>query len=351
MKGNLAPATVNYNRMNQTPTIKRLIVTGGAGYIGSHLVKLASAQGVDVHVVDDLSTGFADAIPTATLHRVAIQDHLKLVTLLAALRPCAVVHFAGSISVGESVVSPLKYYEDNVSNTIILLRAMHAASVKKFVFSSSAAVYGTPTQPRLSESHPLLPINPYGHSKLMIEQVLADCAKADVIDYCALRYFNAAGAFPDASLGERHDPETHLIPLVIRAALNGGTLSVFGDDYDTHDGTCVRDYVHVCDLANAHLAAVTYLQRGGQSRAFNLGTGGGHSIREVIAAVEKETGKQVRIKIEDRRIGDPARLVADATSARVELNWNPTHSEITEIIATAVRWERRELSSTRLLFS
>ena len=330
--------------MKKITSIQRLIVTGGAGYIGSHLVKLAALAGVDVHVVDDLSTGFADAIPAATLHQISIQDDLKIVRLLDELRPCAVVHFAGSISVGKSVQYPLKYYENNVANTVVLLRAMQAASVKRLIFSSSAAVYGTPTQPTLSEEHPLLPINPYGHSKLMIEQVLADSAKADHFEYCALRYFNAAGAFPDASIGERHVPETHLIPLVIRAALSGDMFSVFGDDYDTDDGTCIRDYVHVCDLALAHLAAIDYLQRGGASRALNLGTGRGHSVREVIAAVEKETGKPVKVRIEARRLGDPASLVANAQLARAEFNWHRIQSDLTGIIRTAVRWEQQQSS-------
>lgn len=330
--------------MEKISLIQRLVVTGGAGYIGSHLVKIAAALGIDVHVIDDLSTGFADAVPAATLHRVSIQDELKIARLLDELKPCAVIHFAGSISVGESVQSPLKYYENNVGNTILLLRAMQAASVRKFIFSSSAALYGTPTQPALREDHPLLPINPYGQSKLMIEQVLAASANAGHFDYCALRYFNAAGAFPDASIGERHNPETHLIPLVIRAALSGSTLSVFGDDYDTDDGTCIRDYVHVCDLADAHLAAIDYLQRGGVSRAMNLGTGRGHSIREVIAAVEKETGTQVNIRIEARRPGDPARLVANAQLARAEFNWQPIQSDLTGIIRTAVRWEQQQSS-------
>lgn len=332
--------------MKKTTSIQRLIVTGGAGYIGSHLVKIAAASGVDVHVVDDLSSGFADAIPTATLHQISIQDDLKIIRLFDELRPCAVVHFAGCIGVAESVESPLKHYENNVCNTIHLLRAVQAASVSKFIFSSSAAVYGRPTQPTLSEEHPLRPINPYGQSKLMVEQILADSASASHFDYCALRYFNAAGAFPDASIGERHDPETHLIPLVIRAALSGGTFSVFGDDYDTYDGTCIRDYVHVCDLARAHLAAIDYLQRGGISRALNLGTGRGHSIREVIAAVENETGKQVKVRIEGRRHGDPARLVADAGLARAKINWHPTQSDLTEIVRTAVRWEQKQPTST-----
>ena len=330
--------------MEKISSIQRLVVTGGAGYIGSHLVKIAATLGVDVHVIDDLSTGFADAIPAATLHRVSIQDDLKTAKLLNELKPCAVIHFAGSISVGESVQSPLKYYENNVSNTILLLRAMQAASVRRFIFSSSAAVYGTPTQPTLSEEHSLLPINPYGRSKLMVEQVLADSAKAGHFEYCALRYFNAAGAFPNASIGERHEPETHLIPLVIRAALSGDTFSVFGDDYDTDDGTCIRDYVHVCDLALAHLAAIEYLQRGGASRALNLGTGRGHSVREVIAAVEKETGKQVKVRIEARRHGDPASLVANARLAREEFNWYPMQSDLTGIIRTAVRWEQQQSS-------
>ena len=328
--------------MEKTNSIQRLVVTGGAGYIGSHLVKVAAASGVDVHVVDDLTTGFADAIPAATLHEISIQDEAKITRLLDELQPCAVVHFAGSINVSESVQCPLKYYANNVSNTLLLLRAMQAASAKRFIFSSSAAVYGAPTQPTLSEAHPLLPINPYGRSKLMIEQALADSASAGLIEYCALRYFNAAGAFPDATIGERHDPETHVIPLVIRAALSGGTFDVFGDDYDTYDGTCIRDYVHVCDLAHAHLAAIDYLQRGGVSRALNLGSGRGHSVRDVIVAVEKETGKRVKVRFSERRAGDPAHLVADASLARAELDWYPTQSDLTEIVKTAVRWEHKQ---------
>ncbi len=318
-----------------------VLIVGGAGYIGSHMAKVLSAMGDSVTVLDNLSTGFRDAVPTRV--RLVVSDLSQRTFLHNFFEQNdfdAVMHFASSIDVAESVRDPHKYYQNNVSNTLKLLEAMVANKVRRFVFSSTAAVYGEPQGFPIGEDHALQPINPYGFSKYMVERILADFDRAYGLRYVALRYFNAAGADPDGSLGERHDPETHLIPLLLQVASGKREyLEVFGLDYDTPDGTCIRDYVHVSDICSAHLGALDVLLRGSPSATYNLGNGAGYSVLEVIAAVEQVTGKRLDIREAARRPGDPARLVADASRARRELSWSPRYPGIRQIVEHAWAWE------------
>lgn len=296
----------------------------------------------DHHVVvyDNLSTGHRESVPSGTpfVHG-DIGDAGKLARVFGEHRFDAVMHFCARSLVGESVVDPYAYYENNVGNTISLLDAMRHASVNRLVFSSTAAVFGHPVSDTIDESHPTAPINPYGQSKLMIEQVLSDAAGAYGLRSVALRYFNAAGASACGSIGEAHDPETHLIPNVLKAVLGKGKgLKVFGTDYDTRDGTCVRDYVHVNDLASAHLLAIEYMERNEGAFTFNLGNGEGFTVREVIAAAEKVTGRPVPHEFAERRPGDPAVLVASSRQARDELGWQPSMARMEDILASAWNW-------------
>ena len=319
----------------------RILVTGGAGYIGSHMVKLLAARGDEVTVLDDLSTGHADAVRGARF----VQGELSGSSTLESLqthRIEAVIHFAAASLVGESVADPLKYYTRNVGGTLALVKAMREAGVAKIVFSSTAAVYGEPQRSPIDESHPTLPVNPYGSSKLAIERMLAECCAAYGLRAASLRYFNAAGADPQGELGERHDPETHLIPLVLRAAAQGKPVSVFGDDWPTRDGTCVRDYVHVSDLCDAHVRALEWLSAEGRYDCFNLGNGDGATVLEVIEAARRVTGRKITIHHAPRRQGDPATLVADAAKARRVLGWRPQRAAIETIVADAWRWEQRK---------
>jgi len=320
----------------------RMLVVGGAGYIGSHLVARAREAGQSTVVVDDFSTGYRDALPSGLeVHEGSLGDE-AVIDRACVGGVTSAVHMASFIQVGESVVAPAKYYANNVASTIALLNALCRRDVKRFVFSSSAATYGEPEVAPIPESHPTRPLNPYGRTKLMVEQLLPDYERAYGLKWVALRYFNAAGAHPAGTLGERHEPETHLIPLALRAASGRlASLRIFGADYPTPDGTCIRDYVHVCDLADAHLLALDYLDRGGASRAINLGNGGGFSVRQVIASVERVTGRTVPVEVAPRREGDPAVLVADATLARSALDWQPRHSDLDTIVAHAWSWERR----------
>jgi UDP-glucose 4-epimerase len=317
-------------------------VTGGAGYIGSHMVKLLLDDGAEVTVLDDLSTGHADAVRGGHLVRGDISDAASTAKLLTDRKIEAVVHFAAASLVAESMADPLKYYARNVAGTVSLLKAMRDASVAKIVFSSTAAVYGNPQRLPIDEDHPKEPTNPYGSTKLAIERMLADCSAAYGLRAASLRYFNAAGADAQAGLGERHDPETHLIPLVLRAAAKNSTVSVFGTDYPTRDGTCVRDYIHVSDLCDAHLRALEWLGRGGRYDCFNLGNGDGATVLEVIAAAHRVTGKEIKINNAQRRPGDPASLVADAAKARRVLGWQPQRASIETIVGDAWRWEQRK---------
>ena len=323
-------------------TSKKILVVGGAGYIGPHMVKKLVRAGFDVVVLDDLSTGHRAALRYGHFVEGSIADRSLLDDLLANGRFDAVMHFASFIQVGESVSQPAKYYQNNVVNTLNLLDAMVQHGVGNVVFSSTAAIFGEPGSPLIDEISPANPINPYGRSKWMIEQVLADYEHAYGLHSVCLRYFNAAGADPEGELGERHDPETHLIPLVLQAASGRrASIAVFGTDYDTPDGTCVRDYIHVDDLCDAHQLALKRLWAGEGSGRFNLGNGNGFSVRQVIEAAGKVTGRPILIRYEPRRPGDPARLVADARRARQVLGWQPKFSSLEKIVADAWVWEQK----------
>ena len=323
--------------------LRTILVTGGAGYIGSHNVKYLQAKGYRVLVLDDLCRGFADAVPAGLLVEGSIGDPALLDRLFTNHAIDAVLNFASFIEVGESVEHPARYYRNNVANTVTLLDAMVRHDVRRFVFSSTAAIFGTPEYTPIDEDHPKAPINPYGRSKWLVEQLLSDYADAYGLQSICLRYFNAAGADPAGALGERHDPETHLIPLVLQAAsVRRGAIIVFGEDYDTEDGTCIRDYIHVEDLAQAHRLALDHLIAGNGSAAFNLGNGNGYSIREVIDTVRRVTGRDFPVEAAPRRAGDPPVLVADSTRAREVLGWRPQYAELDTIVAHAWAWELRK---------
>ena len=318
-----------------------VLVTGGAGYIGSIMVQALRRAGYRTVVFDNLSEGHRAAVKDEELIEGSLSDKGALRTLLRRHRPSAVMHFAAACSVKESVENPVKYYASNVSGTAALLEAALEVNVPRFIFSSTAALYGEPEEVPITESHPLRPINPYGWSKLMGEQMLADAAKAYGIRYVAFRYFNAAGADPTAGLGEDHRPETHIIPLAINAALKEGReLEIFGTDYDTRDGSCIRDYIHVLDLAEAHLLGLRYLEGGGESVSINLGTESGTSVLEIVDAVQRVTGLEVPRRVTGRRAGDPAVLIASNTRAREVLGWTPKH-ELDDMIASAYDFIRK----------
>lgn len=320
---------------------KSILVCGGAGYIGSHMVQLLLERGFEVVVFDDLSSGHREAVPGVPLIAGDILDAQALDETLASRRFDAVMHFCAKSLVGDSVKRPLVYYRNNVAGTIALLEAMHRHGLNRLVFSSTAAVYGEPTMKRIDESHATCPINPYGHSKLMIEQVLADACAATEIRAVSLRYFNAAGAALAGGIGESHDPETHLIPNALRAAAGDGPgLKVFGTDFDTRDGTCVRDYIHVDDLARAHLAALDFMESEEGFHSFNLGNGEGFSVAEVIEAVGRVVGQELPYEIAERRAGDPAVLVADNRLAAEKLGWEPQIRDLDTIIESAWKWHR-----------
>ncbi|HZS54529.1 MAG TPA: UDP-glucose 4-epimerase GalE [Bryobacteraceae bacterium] len=323
----------------------KILVTGGAGYIGSHTRYFLQQQGHSVVVVDDLSRGHQDAVPEGILHRLDLRDTARLTQLLTQEHVDAVIHFAAYIAVGESTQAPELYFSNNVSGSISLFEAMVRANVTRIVFSSTAAAYGTPQRVPIIEDEPSAPINPYGETKVMVEKILEWLDRYRQIRSIVLRYFNACGAEPAAALGERHDPETHLIPLILRAVLTGNPVTIFGDDYATPDGTCIRDYIHVSDLAEAHILAVEHLLKGGASNVFNVGTGSGHSVKEVLAAVERVTGKTVPYKMGPRREGDPASLVADSQKLQTTLQWKPTRASLDRIVADAWNFARHEYSS------
>lgn len=320
----------------------RILVVGGAGYIGSHMVKFLGDRDTEVATLDNLSTGHRDAVLGGEFIHGDIADLDLLDRLFGPGKFDTVMHFASFILVGESVLDPAKYYRNNVVNTLNLLNAMAAHGVNRFVFSSSAAIFGEPESVPIDERHVKNPINPYGKSKWMVEQILADFDRAHGLKAVCLRYFNAAGAHPEGILGERHEPETHLIPLVLQAASGRRPyVSVYGRDYDTPDGTCIRDYVHIQDLCEAHWLAMRQLMDGGDSAAYNLGNGNGFSVQEVIAAAERVTGRRVTAIDAPRRAGDPARLVADSALARRKLGWQPRFSDLDAIVGHAWKWEQR----------
>lgn len=319
-----------------------ILVVGGAGYIGSHIVRELIDNTIDFMVYDNLSTGHTWALPADFLIVGELSDEEKLDAVFENHRIDAVMHFASSIQVGESVVSPLAYYRNNVASTLVLLDVMRRHKVTKFVFSSTAAVFGTPAQVPIREDAPLHPENPYGHSKLMVEQILADCQRAWGLQSAILRYFNAAGAHPDATIGEAHNPESHLIPLILQVALGQrDAITINGTDYATPDGTCVRDYIHVSDLATAHLLALDHLLDGGSTTVCNLGNGSGYSIQQVIEVCRKVTGHPIPVRIGERRAGDPAELVASSEKMRSEFGWQPRFPDLETIVATAWKWHSR----------
>ena len=318
----------------------KILVTGGAGYIGSHTCKALAAAGLTPVVYDNLSRGFEWAVRWGPFEHGDILDQTRLEAVIERHAPLAVVHFAAFAYVGESVTDPATYYRNNIVGSLALLDAMRARGVDRLVFSSSCTTYGVQGADLIGEETPQTPVNPYGVTKLLIEQAMRDYATAYGLCGVALRYFNAAGADPDGEVGEAHEPETHLIPLVLEAAAGGAPLTVFGDDYPTPDGTCIRDYVHVTDLADAHVAALQSMDKVGGFQAYNIGAGRGFSNKEIIAAARRGTGRDIPIKIGPRRPGDPAVLIADATRARRELNWTPRHSAVDDIIGTAWRWRQ-----------
>lgn len=320
----------------------RILVTGGAGYIGSHVVKALGEQGHEVSVYDNLSTGHREAVLCGDLVEGDLSDRPFLDRVIKEFRPEAVMHFAAFIEVGESVREPLKYYRNNTANTLNLLEAMTANGVRRLIFSSTAAVYGIPEKVPVDEGSPLLPITPYGSSKVTVEGVLRDMSQAGLLRYASLRYFNAAGAAPGGKIGEKHNPESHLIPLILKAAKGErGSIKIYGTDYPTPDGTCIRDYIHVDDLANAHLLALEYLMKGGGSDVFNCGYGRGFSVLEVVETAKRVTGIDFPLEETERRAGDPPLLVADSGKIRRMLGWTPRHDDLEYIISTAWEWEKR----------
>jgi UDP-glucose-4-epimerase GalE len=326
--------------MDKGPTV---VVAGGAGYIGSHMVRMLRESGFHPVVIDNLATGHADAVHGAVFRQGDIGDRALVAAVLREFRPRCVMHFAASSLVGESTQQPARYWHNNVVQTLSLLDAMLEQGVPQFIFSSSAAVYGNPQQTPIPEGHPRVPINPYGKTKLAVELALEDYGRAHGLQWVSLRYFNAAGAHPDGSLGERHEPETHLIPLLLQTA-SGRRASVarFGGAHATPDGSCIRDYVHVQDLCDAHLQALRGLEAGTAGGAYNLGNGLGHSVNEVIEAARRVTGRAIEVRDEPPREGDPPVLVADAARARRELGWAPRHDALDTIVAHAWQWEQRQ---------
>jgi len=341
-----------------------ILITGGAGYIGSHTNKQLHKEGYDTVVLDNLSYGHKSAVKWGKFIEGDLKDKDLIESIFNSYDIDCVMHFAAFTSVAESVENPAKYYKNNYKNTLNLLNAMKNAKVKKFIFSSTAAIYGNPQNIPISENHPLNPINPYGKSKLMVEETLAHQAESSDFNYCSLRYFNASGADPDNIIGENHEVETHLIPLILDVAIEKReNIAIFGDDYDTFDGTCIRDYIHVMDLAGAHIKAFEYLQKSeddnlidgdeinaydigsnnisSNNNIFNLGNGNGFSVKEVIDTCEKVTGCEIKSEIANRRDGDPAILIADSQKAIDTLNWNPQYDSLENIVETAWNWHKK----------
>lgn len=323
--------------------MKKILVTGGAGYIGSHTVHHLLQHEYEVVVVDNLVRGHHDSVPAGLLREVDLLDRDALTAILTDESIDAVIHFAGLIAVGESTAHPERYYWNNVAGSVSLFSAMRQAGVKRLVFSSSAAVYGTPASVPIREDAPFAPVSPYGETKAEVERMLRSLDTYSGLRSVSLRYFNACGAEPGSGLGERHDPETHLIPLLFRAALTRDPITIFGDDYDTPDGSCIRDYVHVSDLASAHRAALEWLLNGGETDSMNVGTGHGHSVWEVLRVVEEVTGRKVPYQVGARRAGDPPSLVADSARLQQKLEWKPRYLSLRETVATAWEYENAHL--------
>jgi len=328
----------DYNRGVES---KRILVSGGAGYIGSHTVRMLLEQGHEVTVVDNLSKGYRHNVPGKILYKLDIADTKALAELMRQVRCQAVIHFAAFIAVGESMREPERYFANNVGGSLSLLTAMVETGVKHMVFSSTAAVYGNPPSSPILETFPIQPINPYGETKAMVETMLRWFDRIHGLNSVCLRYFNACGADPEGRLGEEHEPETHLIPLLLRAVMSGRPITIFGDDYDTPDGTCVRDYIHVNDLAQAHILALDYLMAGGASDQFNVGVGAGHTVLETVRAVEAVTGSKVPCTVGPRREGDPPLLVADSAKLREKLGWKPRYAGLETIVEHAWNFARK----------
>ena len=319
-----------------------ILVLGGAGYIGSHTVYALIEKGVDVVVIDNLETGHIEAVhEKARFYKGDIRDRAFVDSVLDKEKIDAVIHFAANSLVGESMVNPLKYYDNNVNGTKVLLQSMVAHGLDKIVFSSTAATYGEPEKVPILEIDRTEPTNTYGETKLAMEKMFKWTDRAHGLKYVSLRYFNACGAHISGNIGEAHSPETHLIPLILQVPLGQREyISIFGDDYDTSDGTCIRDYIHVTDLAQAHILAVDYLMKGNESNIFNLGNGVGFTVKEVIDTARKVTGHEIPARIAERRAGDPARLIASSDKARQVLLWKPEHADLEEIISTAWNWHK-----------
>jgi len=319
-----------------------ILIVGGAGYIGSQMNKRLNIRGYETIVFDNLSYGHRDFVKWGIFEGGDLGNIDDIRRVFKKYPIEAVMHFAAFTYVGESVENPQKYYLNNLRNTLNLLEVMLENDVKQFVFSSTCATYGNPQEIPMTEDHPQNPINPYGKGKLMVEQILSDYSAAYNLRYVSLRYFNASGADPDSEIGELHDPETHLIPLILDAAIGKREhIQIFGTDYDTTDGTCIRDYIHVFDLAEAHIKALEYLENGGKSEVFNLGNGNGFSVREVIETAQKITGKEIKVVEVDRRPGDPPILVGSSKKAREVLKWEPKYDDLSSIIETAWNWHKK----------
>ena len=319
----------------------RVLVVGGAGYIGSHVLRLLLESGIEARAFDNLSTGHRELVPKGALSVGDIADPVAVRRAVRKLRATAVIHLAARLDVAESMRQPLAYWRSNVYGSLALLEALRGTTVRSFVFSSTCATYGIPERLPLTEDHPQRPINPYGQTKLAIERLLSDQEAETGIRFVALRYFNAAGAHPRGDIGEAHDPEIHLIPRAFNALLGRlRRITVYGTDYPTRDGTCIRDYVHVCDLATAHLLALNYLERGGTSLALNLGNGSGFTVLEVLASVQRVTGIAPPVAFGPRRPGDPPALVGSSERAREILGWQPAYPDLDVIVETAWRWHR-----------
>ena len=316
----------------------KLLIPGGAGYIGSHMVKYAQDHDHEVVVLDNFSTGHEWAVKDCEVLRIDLLDQDKLSNALHGRHFDGVIHFAAKSLVGESVQKPDDYYRNNVVGTFNLVNEMLRNDVNNFVFSSTAAIFGNPITPKIAEDHPKNPINPYGQSKLIVENILKDICSAYDFNVTCFRYFNAAGAHDSSTIGEDHEPETHLIPNILKSSLSGALLKVFGNDYDTTDGTCVRDYIHVTDLSQAHLLGLTHMKKNNGFSAFNLGNGSGFSVLDVIRSCERVIKKSIPYHIDVRREGDPATLVADSTSAINQLSWKPEFDELDSIIGSAWKW-------------
>ncbi len=319
----------------------KILVTGGAGYIGSHVVKQLGEKGYDILVVDNLSTGHKEAVLYGKLHVLDLSDKQSLRNVVKDFKPDAVMHFAASIEVAESVKKPLKYYRNNTVNTLNLLEAVYEEGINRFIFSSTAAVYGEPDNIPVKETDPLKPINPYGRSKAFVEDILKDLSKADSsFRYVSLRYFNVAGADPEGKIGQSYRNPTHLITRALKVAKEEfEKLQIYGTDYPTPDGTAIRDYIHVCDLATAHILALDYLMEGGESDVFNCGYGHGYSVKQVVETAKKVTGIDFPVEETGRREGDPAILVADSSKIKQKLGWKPQFDDLEFIIKTAWNWE------------